>query len=131
MSELEKLGGWPILEGDKWKEKNFTLNMASEFMKNGHNWRYLISLGVGLDLKNTTQRVIAVGRGRGRLPDDVFLIVSISSNPEQCNTLNIDQGKTSQAITPFHYFDYLKFELLVLDKLSLDKLYHIIPFITR
>ena len=91
MSELEKLGGWPILEGDKWKEKNFTLNMASEFMKNGHNWRYLISLGVGLDLKNTTQRVIAVGRGRGRLPDDVFLIVSISSNPEQCNTLNIDQ----------------------------------------
>ena len=82
MSELEKFGGWPLLEGDNWKEKNFSWNMASEFMKNGHNWGYIFGLKVSEDRKNSTRRVIYVGRGSLRLPDEVFLMVSVQSNLE-------------------------------------------------
>ena len=89
MSELEKLGGWPILEGDNWKEKNFTLNMASEFMKNGHNWGYIFSLDVSEDRKNSTRRVIRIERGDLRLPDEIFLVVSNQSNSEQIQHFKI------------------------------------------
>ena len=82
MSELEKFGGWPLLEGDNWKEKNFSWNMASEFMKNGHNWGYIFGLNVREDPKNSTRRVIHLGRGSLRLPDEVFLMVSVQSNLE-------------------------------------------------
>ena len=82
MSELEKFGGWPLIEGDNWKEKNFSWNMPSEFMKNGHHWGYIFALNVGTDAKNSTRRVISVGRGNLRLPDEVFLMVSVQSHLE-------------------------------------------------
>ena len=89
LSELEKLGGWPLLEGENWKEKNFTLNTASEFMKNGHKRDYIFNLYVQEDLKNSTRRVIRIGRGNLRIPDEVFFMVSNQSNPEHLQHFKI------------------------------------------
>ena len=79
MSELKKFGGWPLIEGDNWKERNFSWNMPSEFMKNGYHWGYIFALNIGTDAKNSTRRVISVGRGNLRVPDEVFLMVSVRS----------------------------------------------------
>ena len=73
--ELEKLGGWPVLEGDSWKETNFTLDMAWEFMKNGHDNNYIFNLEVGLNLTESTKKVIGISTGRMMLPGLLFQTV--------------------------------------------------------
>ena len=73
--ELEKLGGWPLIEGDSWKESNFTLDMAWEFMKNGHDNNYIFNLEVGLNLTESTKKVIGISTGRMMLPGLLFQTV--------------------------------------------------------
>ena len=74
-SELEKLGGWPLIEGDSWKESNFTLDMAWEFMKNGHDNNYIFNLEVGLNLTESTKKVIGISTGRMMLRGLLFQTV--------------------------------------------------------
>lgn len=58
---LQELGGWPVLDGDKWNEKDFTwVQSVYKFRKVGYSVDYFLDFSIGIDLKNSTIRKIDV-----------------------------------------------------------------------
>ncbi|XP_022914109.1 neprilysin-2 isoform X2 [Onthophagus taurus] len=56
---VNELGGWPVLEGDKFKDQEFDWRQTIyKFRKSGYSVDYLIDFSVAIDLKNSTKRVI-------------------------------------------------------------------------
>ncbi|CAH1724670.1 neprilysin-2 [Aphis gossypii] len=56
---LKSLGGWPVLEGDKWNDAEFTWkDSVYKFRVAGYSVDYFIDFSVSTDLKNTTMRAI-------------------------------------------------------------------------
>ncbi|XP_044750363.1 neprilysin-2 isoform X4 [Coccinella septempunctata] len=56
---FRNLGGWPVLEGDMWRDGDFDWRKAVyKFRKHGYSVDYLIDFSVGIDLKNSTRRII-------------------------------------------------------------------------
>ncbi|GJQ69914.1 Nep2 [Trypoxylus dichotomus] len=56
---IGNFGGWPVLEGENWKEGDFDWRQAVyKFRKAGYSVDYLIDFSVGIDLKNSTKRII-------------------------------------------------------------------------
>ncbi|KAK0169456.1 hypothetical protein PV327_011558, partial [Microctonus hyperodae] len=56
---LKKLGGWPVLEGEKWNESNFNwIESVYKFRDEGYSVDYFFDFSIGVDLKNSTKRVI-------------------------------------------------------------------------
>lgn len=66
LSLLEKAGGWPVLLGDKWQSKeNFDwTELVLKLREMGLGGSYLVSVGVGVDVKNPGKRMITVSRKR-------------------------------------------------------------------
>ncbi|XP_016921652.1 neprilysin-2 isoform X2 [Apis cerana] len=55
---LRKLGGWPILE-NQWNETEFNWKESVyKFRKMGYSVDYFIDFSIGVDLKNSTKRII-------------------------------------------------------------------------
>lgn len=58
---LRQLGGWPVLEGDEWDAGDFDWRKSVyKFRKMGYSVDYFIDFSVGIDLKNSTKRIIDV-----------------------------------------------------------------------
>lgn len=58
---LKDLGGWPVLMGDQWSAGDFNWKDAVyKFRKMGYSVDYFIDFSIGVDLKNSTRRVIDV-----------------------------------------------------------------------
>lgn len=58
---LRELGGWPVLEGEKWNEGDFDWRQSVyKFRRAGYSVDYFIDFSVGIDLKNSTKRIIDV-----------------------------------------------------------------------
>ncbi|XP_017759283.1 PREDICTED: membrane metallo-endopeptidase-like 1 isoform X2 [Eufriesea mexicana] len=56
---LRKLGGWPILEGEQWNEDDFNWKESVyKFREMGYSVDYFIDFSIGVDLKNSTKRII-------------------------------------------------------------------------
>ncbi|XP_076662918.1 M13 family metallopeptidase neprilysin 2 isoform X4 [Andrena cerasifolii] len=56
---LQQLGGWPVLEGDNWNETGFDWKESVyKFRNMGYSVDYFIDFSVGVDLKNSTKRII-------------------------------------------------------------------------
>ncbi|XP_058793347.1 neprilysin-2-like isoform X3 [Phymastichus coffea] len=56
---LKELGGWPVLMGDKWNDGDF--NWKESVYKNrkyGYSIDLFIDFSIGVDLKNSTKRVL-------------------------------------------------------------------------
>ena len=62
---LEYLGGWPVLEGDKWNDKDFKwFNLSAQFKDVGFSSDYLINFSVTSDLRNSSRRVLDLDQPR-------------------------------------------------------------------
>lgn len=58
---LKNLGGWPALDGAKWDEGSFDWRQSVyKFRKAGYSVDYFIDFSVGIDVKNSTKRIIDV-----------------------------------------------------------------------
>lgn len=58
---LKKLGGWPVLDGDSWNDGDFDWRSSIyKFRDAGYSVDYFIDFSIGVDLKNSTQRLIDV-----------------------------------------------------------------------
>ncbi|KAI5692897.1 hypothetical protein M8J75_003309 [Diaphorina citri] len=58
-SILKQLGGWPVLEGTSWDEGSFTWeDSVYKSRRYGYGVDYFLAFGVGVNLKNNTERVI-------------------------------------------------------------------------
>ena len=56
---LERMGGWPVVEGDKWVEEGFRwFDMVYKFRNVGFSVDYLLDFSVTPDLKNSSLRVL-------------------------------------------------------------------------
>jgi len=56
---LQKMGGWPLLEGDKWNEDGFKwYQMMYKFRDFGYSVDYLTDFSVTTDLKNSSWRIL-------------------------------------------------------------------------
>ena len=58
---LKKLGGWPVLEGDEWQDEEFEwMQSVYKFRNTGYSVDYFFDFSIGIDLKNSTKRVLDV-----------------------------------------------------------------------
>lgn len=59
---LKRLGGWPVLLGDKWDERNWDWKETLfKFQSIGYSSDHLITLDIDVDLKDNTKRALTVG----------------------------------------------------------------------
>lgn len=58
---LKELGGWPLLEGSNWNDGEFDWRQSVyKFRKVGYSVDYFMDFSVGVDVKNSTKRIIDV-----------------------------------------------------------------------
>ncbi|CAH1183162.1 unnamed protein product [Phaedon cochleariae] len=58
---LKDLGGWPVLEGEKWSEGEFDWRRSVyKFRRVGYSVDYFMDFSVGVDVKNSTKRIIDI-----------------------------------------------------------------------
>ncbi|XP_050295817.1 neprilysin-2 isoform X1 [Anthonomus grandis grandis] len=56
---LKDLGGWPALEGENWREGDFDWRESVyKFRRAGYSVDYFLDFSVGIDVKNSTKRII-------------------------------------------------------------------------
>ncbi|XP_015511770.2 neprilysin-2 isoform X1 [Neodiprion lecontei] len=56
---LKQLGGWPVIEQNNWNENEFNwVDSVYRFRKVGYSVDYFLDFSIGVDLKNSTKRVI-------------------------------------------------------------------------
>lgn len=78
---LKQLGGWPVLEGDRWSEGDFDWRQSVyNFRKAGYSVDYFIDFSVGIDLKNSTKRIIDVSLLCSKSPDELIVPYHIPFN---------------------------------------------------
>lgn len=58
----EKLGGWPLIKGDSWNaDDSWTWQETTQkFRRLGFSMDYIVDFSVGVDYKNTSNRIIDV-----------------------------------------------------------------------
>jgi len=58
----EKLGGWPLIKGDSWNaDDSWTWQeQVKKFRSAGFSMDYIIDFSIGVDLQNSTKRLIDV-----------------------------------------------------------------------
>lgn len=61
IDQVESMGGWPVVRGDQWNETNWTWQKSvSDFRHRGFSMDYFFDFSIGIDLRNSTERIIDV-----------------------------------------------------------------------
>ncbi|KAJ8668500.1 hypothetical protein QAD02_010163 [Eretmocerus hayati] len=93
---LNIVGGWPVLMGSTWNHSDFSWErIFHQLRKLGYPYNMFVDVGVGIDEKNTTNRVIVVGQA----------------------SLGVDQNRLSKGLSEEivqAYYEYMvKFAMLL------------------
>lgn len=102
---LQSLGGWPVVEGDKWNESSFDwIDTLISFRKQGYSHDILMDLSVSADLRNNTVHCIDLDQTSLGMPDRTYLLKGLNDTStaayykmmvKAANKLGADE-KTSQ-----------------------------------
>jgi neprilysin len=58
---LEKMGGWPAVEGQDWNGSNWSWQKTAINCRNyGYNHDQVVDFSVGTDLKNSSTKIVDV-----------------------------------------------------------------------
>jgi hypothetical protein len=58
---LEKMGGWPAVEGENWNGSNWSWQKAAIYCRNyGYSTDQVVDISVGTDLKNSSTKIVDV-----------------------------------------------------------------------
>lgn len=89
---LKQLGGWPALEGPRWNDGDFDWRQSVyKFRTAGYSVDYFIDFSVGIDVKNSTKRII-----------DVSIIVSVHLSRTLKRLLLLPAKKSFSPAGPRH-----------------------------
>ncbi|XP_008552123.1 neprilysin-2 [Microplitis demolitor] len=78
LSKLNKLGGWPVLQGNKWNEDTFNWTNSLYLLRDmGYSVEYLFGFEIESDYKNNTRKIININ-----LPELAFDSELLSSELE-------------------------------------------------
>ena len=57
----ESLGGWPVIKEENWDEASWSWQeTVKSFRKLGFSMDYILDFSIGVDLKESTKRIIDV-----------------------------------------------------------------------
>ncbi|XP_015111047.1 neprilysin-2 isoform X3 [Diachasma alloeum] len=77
LSILQKLGGWPVLEGDQWNEETFNWTQSVYNLSDlGYFVNYFFKISIEVDFKNTTKHVLYIS-----LPEEKRRNLTLLYNP--------------------------------------------------
>ncbi|KAG8183510.1 hypothetical protein JTE90_003860 [Oedothorax gibbosus] len=72
---LKSLGGWPVVEGDKWDDSKFDwIDTLISFRRLGYSHRLLMDLWVIVDNRNNTMHIIQLDQASLGVRDRTYLI---------------------------------------------------------
>ena len=76
---LTKAGGWPVIEGNDWDGKHYDIWEQNVNLKHlGLSWHKFASIGVGMDMKNNSFRVLnfdSASLNLGRVIFAIFVLL--------------------------------------------------------
>ncbi|XP_015110388.2 neprilysin-2-like [Diachasma alloeum] len=69
LTDLTELGGWPVLEGDRWDERSFNwIESTYNVRDRGYPFDYFLRVTVEPDWKNNIKRVIYLDKAALKVP---------------------------------------------------------------
>lgn len=78
---LKSFGGWPVVEGDKWKESEFDwIDTLIKFRELGYSHDILMDLSVTADYRNNTAHIIDLDQTSLGMPDRTYLIRGLNDS---------------------------------------------------
>uniref|UniRef100_T1JUD6 Peptidase M13 N-terminal domain-containing protein n=1 Tax=Tetranychus urticae TaxID=32264 RepID=T1JUD6_TETUR len=84
LETLNELGGWPVLEQDKWNASSFNwLDSLIKFRKAGFSHDILMDLSVNTDYRNNTRHVIDLDQATLGMPDRSYLLRGLNDSAVQ------------------------------------------------
>lgn len=61
IDQVEGMGGWPVVKGDGWNESAWNWQQSvSQFRHRGFSMDYFFDFSIGIDLRNSSERIIDV-----------------------------------------------------------------------
>ncbi|KFM76718.1 Membrane metallo-endopeptidase-like 1, partial [Stegodyphus mimosarum] len=78
---LKDLGGWPVVEGEKWDEASFDwIDTLIRFRRLGYSHDILIDLSVTADYRNNTAHIIELDQTSLGMPDRTYLMRGLNDS---------------------------------------------------
>ncbi|XP_035227775.1 neprilysin-2-like [Stegodyphus dumicola] len=78
---LKDLGGWPVVEGEKWDEASFDwIDTLIRFRQLGYSHDILIDLSVTADYRNNTAHIIELDQTSLGMPDRTYLMRGLNDS---------------------------------------------------
>ncbi|KFM80057.1 Membrane metallo-endopeptidase-like 1, partial [Stegodyphus mimosarum] len=72
---LRELGGWPVVEGERWDETSFDwIDTLIRFRNMGYGFKSLMGFSMSEDYKNNTAYILGLDQARLGMPDRIYFL---------------------------------------------------------
>ena len=71
---VSKIGGWPVLEGEKWDGDNFKWHeLSSKASEVGFGSSHMVNIYIGVDLKDSSKKILTINQPGLGLPREYLI----------------------------------------------------------